>query len=475
MATTPPEQTEGETFNLRQIFQDVPDQQQTHSEDTPDEDTPQNILRRAIDVPHRDYIPPLAGRSLTAEERKILELEIKLKAARKINASIYQQLNQPGPNPFTYTRIPLQDKGKQPDRNPDGPSGSGGDPGNPGPPGSGGPGGPGGNPPNPPAPRRIPLAQRPDPPSHRSPKIALPAFFTGANSEVHTFIKDCSIYMRVKSDLFQDNDSRIAFILSYCRGPAINDWTIMINEHIESGSYLAPNDHRELLELIRKQFGDVDEEVTAQQEIEKIKQGTDTVEKYVVKFRMLQYRTGYDQKALIAIFRRGIHDKLLDRIYNMVDMPTSLEQWFEMAIRFDSQYRERRDLGKNSPWRGTSTSQRPNRPSYQRPSGPPPNAPSHNPPTNDRRDQTGTTYGGTGQAMDMGRATGGRNCYYCGIAGHMARNCRQKQFGCRNCGSKEHAANKCPNPRRDTRVREVIMDDAMSVLEEEQSGKEESQ
>src|SRR5882757_3503425 len=110
------------TFNLRQTFQDVPDQQQTHSEDTPDEDNPQNILQRAVDT-HRDYIPPLAGRSLTANERKILELEAKLASAHKTNAQIYAHFNQPEPNPFTYTQIPLQDKGKKPDRNPDGPSG----------------------------------------------------------------------------------------------------------------------------------------------------------------------------------------------------------------------------------------------------------------------------------------------------------------------------------------------------------------
>src|SRR5882757_9635271 len=154
MATTTQVQTEKEetegTFNLQQTFQNVPDQQQTHSEDTPDKDTPQNILRRAVDVPHRDYIPPLAGRSLTANERKILELEARLESAHKTNAQLFQHFNQPNPNPLTYTRVPLQDKGKKPDRNPDGPSGSGGDPGNPGPSGSGGPGGPGGPGGNPP-------------------------------------------------------------------------------------------------------------------------------------------------------------------------------------------------------------------------------------------------------------------------------------------------------------------------------------
>src|SRR5882757_5489899 len=111
--TSNPQQTTG-TFNLRQTFQDVPDQQQAHSEDTPDEDAPQNILRRAVDVPYRDYISPLPGRSLTTHERRILELKTRLESAHKTNSQIWAHFNQPNPNPLTYTRIPLQDKGKSP-------------------------------------------------------------------------------------------------------------------------------------------------------------------------------------------------------------------------------------------------------------------------------------------------------------------------------------------------------------------------
>src|SRR5882757_3948654 len=104
------------TFNLRQTFQDIPDQQQAHSEDTPDEDAPQNILQRAAGFPPRDYIPPLPGRSLSVHERRIADLEARLESAHKTNAEVWAMFNQPNPNPLTYARIPLTDKGKKPDR-----------------------------------------------------------------------------------------------------------------------------------------------------------------------------------------------------------------------------------------------------------------------------------------------------------------------------------------------------------------------
>ena len=74
--------------------------------------------------------------------------------------------------------------------------------------------------------------------------------------------------MRGKPEFFPTEDSRMAFVLSYCRGPGINDWTIMIDEQMAVGSIRAPTTCQELLALIKKQFGDVDEEVTTQQEIE---------------------------------------------------------------------------------------------------------------------------------------------------------------------------------------------------------------
>src|SRR5882757_6810164 len=115
MATTTQIETEVEetanpqptTFNLRQTFQDIPDQQQEHSKDTPDEDSPQNILQRAAGFPPHDYIPPLPGRSLSSHDRKIAELEARLASAHKSIADVCAMFNQPNRTPLMYTRIPL--------------------------------------------------------------------------------------------------------------------------------------------------------------------------------------------------------------------------------------------------------------------------------------------------------------------------------------------------------------------------------
>lgn len=46
--------------------------------------------------------------------------------------------------------------------------------------------------------------------------------------------------------------------------------------------------------------------------------------------------------------------------------------------------------------------------------------------TGDRKDGTGTTFGGAGKAMDIDEACRKRLCFHCGGEGHIARDCPNK-------------------------------------------------
>jgi len=196
-----------------------------------------------------------------------------------------------------------------------------------------------------------------------------------------------------------------------------------------------------------KTFGDVDEEVTAQQEIEKIKQGTDTVEKYVVKFRTLQYEPAMTKKP---------SSPSLDEA-SMTNSSTTSTTWSICQHLWNN----------GSRWLSTSIRSIENGVISERiPPGeghqllndltvhlindlvdPLPMLPSHNPPnhTIDAINQA-LHMAETGQAMDMGTNNRRRNCYYCGIAGHMAVIVDRSNLGVGIVGVRKHAANKCPNP-----------------------------
>lgn len=52
------------------------------------------------------------------------------------------------------------------------------------------------------------------------------------------------------------------------------------------------------------------------------------------------------------------------------------------------------------------------------------------PPGSNRRDGTGTTFGGTGRPMDLDAARRLRQCFNCGEQGHISRNCPKKKANC---------------------------------------------
>jgi hypothetical protein len=118
--------------------------------------------------------------------------------------------------------------------------------------------------------------------------------------------------------------------------------------------------------------------------LERLKQ-TDTCEDYITAFRTQARKTGFNSTALVNIFKRGLKEKILTRIYGMVTLPDTLEGWYRAAIRYDRQGRELQHFlsgNQSQSYRGQRTTTT----------------------TPTKRDNTGTVYGGSGQLMEIGRA-----------------------------------------------------------------------
>src|SRR6202041_1774611 len=251
----------------------------------------------------------LPGSSRSTAERKILELELKLEKVEKL--------------------LKKQGKKKEEPSGPEGPEG----------PGGGGGGFPGGNPGDGPGgglpgPRlganMFPIGP---PQPAKGPKIAAPMQFDGKKKDVHTFLRECKMYMVMRRYEFPDEMAKMGFILSYCKGPNISEWTNMMWEMIEKGDILAPQNARQLCEEIQNQFGDPHEELTARAELDKCHQ-SGTVDTYIVAFRTLALQTGYGEPELINRYMKGLKPNILDKCFGIYPLPSTLENWFEASAAF---------------------------------------------------------------------------------------------------------------------------------------------
>jgi hypothetical protein len=201
-----------------------------------------------------------------------------------------------------------------------------------------------------------------------------------------------------------------------------------------------PHDLDFFIEQLRETFGDPDEQLTAQQRLNKMKQERgQRMEDFVIEFRQQARRSGYNDIALMDIFKRSIHPKILEKLYGSQYQANSLEELYGMSTRFDNLWREYQHFtGSNT---GNMTRHIPYQPKPA--------------PKTAFKDATGTTYTGSGQPMEIGRQKGGKTCFYCGIKGHVAAVCKQKLGGCFKCKQKGHAIKDCPQNTGQKQVRGI--------------------
>ena len=187
----------------------------------------------------------------------------------------------------------------------------------------------------------------------------------------------------------------------------------------------------QLFTKIRNDFGETLEEERKIEQLRTIEQGGRTCDKYVQEFKKVARGSGYEGRPLIEKFKRGLNGTIRRKLAEVEELPTTIGEWQERAVRLDRNQRqsraEERMLERNAVHPGGNAQPRGGG-SYGGRGG-------------QITWRTGGGYSGGGEGnmfnrggaqmgpkrnpntMDIDRGKGGdRTCYVCGKWGHMAKN-----------------------------------------------------
>ncbi|GBE79571.1 hypothetical protein SCP_0207710 [Sparassis crispa] len=168
-----------------------------------------------------------------------------------------------------------------------------------------------------------------------------PEIFNGSDrSKLREFINQCKNYMAGNSHVYQEDNQKIAFVLSHMQGGTAGSWAqSFIETELTNDDFLSYGSWRDFIASVNKAFGDENIEETAHTLLRNIKQGTRTADDYIAEFRSIESKAKLEDAGNIEYFKWGLNDPLRQRIYGMESMPKTLDKWYEYASRFDNQWR----------------------------------------------------------------------------------------------------------------------------------------
>ena len=275
--------------------------------------------------------------------------------------------------------------------------------------------------------------------SHHGPKVKVPPTFSGALSELSGFLRAVRLYIKLQPHAFRDEEAKCLFALSYIEGPPAGPWADQQTADIIEGE-LQYRTYEEFEDVLRKTFGDPDENETARYEMEQLFQGDTPYPMFLAKFRSLAFKTEHSESSLLYHFKRGLHPDIRNVINNWQTKPVDLDGWYQAAQAVDiDQTNKDRQRSAFLRSKGTTSLTRTPRPTTGTTPGPfrpfptAPRAPSSSRQTTPIRTATvaqatpNATSGPPHSLPKAGPPKPNSGCYRCGSSDHLKRNCPKNQ------------------------------------------------
>ena len=154
------------------------------------------------------------------------------------------------------------------------------------------------------------------------------------------FVNTCYLYARARLG-GMENKEKISRVLSYVQGGIAETWKNNILDEIEKGTSEVEM-MEELFKKIREEFGEFDKESRKADKLRLLVQGPRICNEYVQEFKRAARGSGYEGRALIDEFKRGLN-RMIKRKLAEVESPSStITEWQERAVKLDRNTRQSR-------------------------------------------------------------------------------------------------------------------------------------
>ena len=180
-------------------------------------------------------------------------------------------------------------------------------------------------------------------------EVARPQVFSRKMEEVSAFINAARLYIRIKM-MEEVAVTQVTWVLSYIQGGIAEAWKDNLLDELAKGE-LEVESVEQLFTKIRNDFGETLEKKRKIEQLRTIEQGGRTCDKYMQEFKKVTRESGYERRPLIEEFKRGLNGAIRRKLAEAEELPTTIGEWQERAVRLDRNQRqsraEERVLGRN--------------------------------------------------------------------------------------------------------------------------------
>ena len=185
-------------------------------------------------------------------------------------------------------------------------------------------------------------------------KLGQPSIFDGNPKKARAWINHTQLYLLVNKDVYNHDDKKIAFALSFMKEGAAELWALT---ETEAAFVRNPPGFRTWTNFIKKFNNSFILKNTKEQAIAwltttKVNNKLDILN-YILKFKNNTALSGItDKNVLINFFSRGIPTQLMRRIYSMDIVPTTMEKWYQQTLHFKQVWERTNEIakGRNNPF-----------------------------------------------------------------------------------------------------------------------------
>src|SRR6202522_323065 len=176
-------------------------------------------------------------------------------------------------------------------------------------------------------------------------RINPPTHFTGNRDDFDNFIQDCTLYLTLNRAVYETDEKKIIFMLSYMTEGTARAWKEAFVRDIINSPINDFGSLKQFTDNLKKAFEASDSEGDARAKLRQLKQGKDSVDDYVAQFRILAGKARMtDDAALTEYFMEGINTGILQKIFAQERLPATITEWYERTSRSDSHYRRVQEI-----------------------------------------------------------------------------------------------------------------------------------